>query len=151
MRRLAADLGEFAAPLLSWLDGHGAGDPEPLWREASAGFAALGEELWAARAALDLARLRLAAGRPREAAALASEVASILGAAAASAEDLAAIQALNRAATVAEVSGEDLDGAEAVLKRLESEAARHVVVASTAVLKRLGCERRTRRALDLAL
>ncbi len=88
--------------------------------------------MWNARVTVDLARLCLAMERPGEAAALATELASILGAAAASAEDLAGIRPLGRAAPFAEVTLGDLESAEAVLKRLEFE-------------------RRTRRALDLAL
>ena len=93
----------------------------------------LGDELWAARTTLDLTRLCLAEGRATEAATLASQLASTLGALAASPEDLEALKALGRAAApVAEVASDDLDRVESVLKRLE-------------------WDRRARRALNLAV
>ena len=93
--------------------------PEPLWRQARERFADLGDDLWVARASLDLARFCLAVGRPGEATAVASELASTLGAAAAGPEDTAALEPLGRAAPFTEVASDDLDRAEAVLKRLE--------------------------------
>ena len=136
-RRAAPGFGEpsfeeNAAALLPWFEGHCAGTPEPSWREARERFAALGDELWVARTTLDLARLCLAEERASEASALAAELASALGAPAASPEDLAALKALARAAApAAEVASADLDRAEQVLKRFE-------------------WDRRARRALDLA-
>ncbi len=120
-----------ATPLLHWLEGHAGTGAETLWRLARKGFAEAGDELWGARVTLDLARLCLAEERPGEAAALASQLASTLGAAAASPEDLSALEPLGRAAPFATVTGDDLDGAERLLTRLE-------------------LQRRTELALDLA-
>ncbi len=127
----AADGLDGASPLLCWLEGHCSTDAEPLWRRAREGFVERGDELWAARLTLDLARLCLDRGRPGETAALASELASLLGGAAATPEDLAAIRPLSRAAPVTGVTAENLEAAERVLERLE-------------------WQRRARRALDLA-
>ncbi len=131
LRRAAEDLGPGFAPRLLWLEGHAAADPEPRWRDARERFAELGDELWVARTTLDLARLRLAADRAGDASALASELATTLGAVAARPEDLAALEPLSRAAPFTAVTASDLDRADAVLKRLE-------------------WQRRARRALDLA-
>ncbi len=127
-----SDLGDAAAPLLPWLEGHcptamrkargrhGKPDTESLWRRARDAFAALGDEPWVARVTLDLARLGLSAGRAEEVSALASELAANLGAAVTGPEDLTALKALARAATTtAAVTGDDLDRAERVLKRLD--------------------------------
>ncbi len=128
----APGLGPDAEALLSWLEGHCSGTPEDSWRLARERSAALGDELGVARATLDLARLRLAAGRAGEASSLAAELASTLGARAASPEDLAALKALARAvAPGVELASEDLDRVERVLKTLE-------------------WDRRALRALDLA-
>ncbi len=122
-RSAAAGLGDGAAPLVPWLEGHCATDAqrkEALWRQARERFAALGDDLWVARATLDRARLGLSEGRQREVAALASELVAKLGAMATGSEDLAALKALARAATpVAAVTGKDLERAEWVLKPLE--------------------------------
>ena len=102
-----------------------------LWRAARQSFTDLGDELWVARATLDLGRLCLAAERPGETAALASELASILGAHTAHREDLTALGPLARAAPFTTVGACELDRAEGILRRLE-------------------WPRRARRALDLA-
>ena len=113
-RRLAS------GPLLLWFEGHCTADSEPPWREALERFTELDDQLWAARTTLDLARLCLAAGRAAEASTLASQLASILGARAASPEDLEALKPLRRATSpVVEVASDDLDRAESVLRRLE--------------------------------
>lgn len=114
-----ADLADRAAPLLSWLEGHADTDPETGWRQARERFTRLGDELWAARLTLDLAHLSRRQGRPGEATALASELASLLGTLAASAEDLAAIEPLRRAAPFRDITEDELDAAEAVLQRFE--------------------------------
>ncbi len=132
LRRAVAGLGDDAAPLLAWFEGHVTGDAEASWRRARKGFKSCGDELRSARVSFDLARLCLADGRSGEAAALASELASVLGAAAGSPEDLAAVKPLGRAAPCGVLTAGDLDEAEVVLRRLE-------------------WQRRTRRALDLAM
>lgn len=127
-----SDLGDDAAPLLPWLEGHcpivmrglrgrqSPLDTESLWRQARDGFAALGDDPWVARVTLDLARLGLAADRADEVSALTSELAIKLGTVVTAPEDLAALKALRRAATTdAAVTAGDLDRAERVLKRLE--------------------------------
>ncbi len=130
LTQAAADLDE-VTPLLRWLEGHCSSDPEPLWRDARDAFAEGGDDLWVARVTLDLIRLFLDRGRPGEAAALASELASILGGVAATPEDLAALQPLSQAAPFGELTDDDLNAAESVLKPLE-------------------WQRRTRRAPDFA-
>ncbi len=121
VRQAAKAMGPGSVPRVLWLKGHSAGDhdAETLWRDARERFSDLGDDLWSARATLDLARRCLAGERPGEAAALASELASILGTLTAGAEDLAALKPLGRAAPFTAVTAGDLDGAEAVLKRLE--------------------------------
>ncbi|MCP3981847.1 MAG: hypothetical protein GY716_21300, partial [bacterium] len=114
MRRAAEDSDPGLAPRLRWLEGHAvpAGDDpgaESLWRDARRRFADLGDELWVARVTLDLGRLFLAAERPGEAAALASELASILGAHTADRDHLAALESLGRAAPFTAVGAGDLD------------------------------------------
>ncbi len=131
LQRAADGCGPGIAPRLLWLEGHAAKDPEALWRDARGGFAALADDLWVARTILDLGRFCLSDDRSGEASALASELATTLGAAAARPEDLAALEPLGRAAPFTAVSSDDLDRAEAVLKRLE-------------------WQRRAQRALDLA-
>ena len=136
LRQAAEDSDPGLAPRLRWLEGHAvpaadATGAETLWRAARQGFTDLGDELWVARATLDLGRLCLAAERPGETAALASELASILSAHTADREDLTALGPLARAAPFTAVRASELDRAEAVLRRLE-------------------WPRRARRALDLA-
>ncbi len=134
-RIVALPLARHAAsgPLLLWFEGHCTAAAEPLWREARERFAELDDELWIARTTLDLARLCVSDGRAAEASALAAQLASTLGALAASPEDLAALTALDRGTgPVTEVASDDLDQAEHVLKRLE-------------------WNRRAQRALDLAM
>ncbi len=105
---------------LLWLEGHAGTEPEARWRQARERFSALGDGLRIARAALDLARLYLSAGRPREASTRAAELGAELGALVTAPEDLAALKTLGRAATpLAGVTGGDLDRAERILKRLE--------------------------------
>ncbi len=129
VRRLATDLGDRAEARLLWLEGHcataapdagsaaGAGS---LWRQASERFAALGDDLSAARVTLDLARLCLTEERAREASTLAADLVSKLGALVTAPADLAALKTLGRAATApAAVAAQDLDRADHVLKQLE--------------------------------
>ncbi len=132
MRRAASGLGAGLAARLRWFEGHAGGGAEAAWRQAGERFAELGDELWVARATLDLARLCLAGERPGEAAALASELAVTLDAAAAGARDSPDLEPLSRAAPFSAVTAGDLDRAESVLRQLE-------------------WQRRSERALDLAL
>ncbi len=132
IRQAASDDDEGTTARLLWLEARVSPTAEPLLRDARECFAATGDELWVARASLDLTRLCLAGGRVAEAETLATRLAAVLGARAASPEDLAALEGLGRAAVpTASVTGDDLDRADAVLKRLE-------------------WQRRTRRALELA-
>ncbi len=118
-RRAAADLGDAARPFLLAFEGRCRIDPEPPWREARERFSALGDDLGAARAALDLARLGFGRGRRRSASALAAEVATALGPLAAP-EDAPALEALARSASPdAELAAGDLDAAERLLAQLE--------------------------------
>ncbi len=115
-----SEASDAAAADLLWLEGHAGVEPEARWQQARERFAALGDELRVARAALDLARLHLAEGDARQAAARAAELGAKLGALISAPEDLAALKALGRAATpLARVTESDLDRAEGVLKRLE--------------------------------
>ncbi len=121
VRRWASALGGAVAGLVPWLEGHAAADPEPLWRQARERFAARGDDLAAARATLDLARLFLAGGRAADAAAEAARLASTLGARAASRQDFAALEQLAQPAGAAQVDAAGLDAADRVLRRLEWE------------------------------
>ncbi len=116
MRRAAGGLGSDLAPHLRWLEGHADVDAQSAWHDARKRFAELGDDLWTARATLDLTRLHLAEDRPGEAAVLAGELASTL---AAVADDLTDLQPLTRAAPFTAIRNDDLDRAENVLKRLE--------------------------------
>ena len=130
-RRLASG-DERAAPVLLWLEGHAGADPEPFWRQAGERFTALGDDLRVARVHLDLARLCLRKHRAREASSSSAAAAARLGALVTAPEDLAALEPLGRAATIAgKLAVEDLDRVERILKRFE-------------------WQRRSERALELA-
>ena len=126
IRRWASALGNVAAGLVPWLEGHTTSDPEPLWHEARERFTARGDDLAAARTTLDLARHFLAHGRATDAAVESARLATALGALAASRQDLAVLDRLAQPPSSA-----DLDAADRVLRRLE-------------------WQRRAQRALDVA-
>ncbi len=107
-------------PRLMWFEGHATGDSEPLLRQARDGFTALDDPLWLARVTLDLARLCLARDRADEASTLTSELIVKLGVQITSPDDLAALKAVGRsAAPMPQVTPDDLDRAEQILKREE--------------------------------
>ena len=118
-RLWAAGQSDHAMAVLTWFEGHCSATGEPLWRQAREHLMAIGDELWAARVTLDLARACLADERMREAAGWASEVVSTVGTRVADREDLTALKALGAATAIAKVAWDDLDRVERMLKRLE--------------------------------
>lgn len=137
VRRLAAELGEDGGRArLRWLEGHASPpprDPKSLIQEAGEELAERGEDLWAARCTLDLARLAVAGGRHGEVPALASSLAGTLGALADSSESLAVVRRLGDGEAAADAVAE----AEAVLSRWEwdSRARRAVRFVESGVLR----------------
>ncbi|MEM7356587.1 MAG: hypothetical protein AAF657_37575, partial [Acidobacteriota bacterium] len=113
-RRLASE------PILPWFEGHCAADPEDWWIRARDGFSDLGDPLGSARATLDLTRFSLAQEHTKASSAHASQLASTLGALAASPEDLAAFKSLGQAmAPGGTLASSDLERVEDILARLE--------------------------------
>ncbi len=137
VRRLAAELGKDGGRArLRWLEGHASPPPhgpECLFEEAREELAERGEDLWAARCTLDLARLAVAGGRHGDVPALTSSLAGALGALADSSESLAVVRKLGEGEAAAEAVAE----AEAVLSRWErdSRARRAVRFVESGVLR----------------
>jgi hypothetical protein len=105
---------------LKWLRGHCDGaERERLWTEARDGFAANADDLWTARASLDLVGHYLREDRRTEALAMASELTRAFGALAEDAESLAVLKALRSAVATGTLSAGVLGGVGSVLGRWE--------------------------------